>query len=104
MEEISRLKAQISRTFEIKDRGAKKHILGMEIHTDRKNGKNWLSQQNYVEKVLEKFGMNYVKLVNVPLASNFKLALDLSSRNNEENKYISHAPYENEVGNLIYKT
>ena len=44
MEEISRLKAQLSRMFEMKDLGAEKHILGMEIHRDRKNGKLWLSQ------------------------------------------------------------
>ena len=43
MEEINRLKAQLSRTFDMKDLGAVKHILGMEIHRDRKNGKLWLS-------------------------------------------------------------
>ena len=83
MEEINRLKAQLSRTFEMKDLGAAKHILGMEIHIDRKNGKIWLSQQRHVEKVLEKFGMNNVKPVNVPLASHFKLYSDLSPRINE---------------------
>eukprot|EP00253_Pinus_taeda_P029468 PITA_29468 len=58
MEEINRLKAQFSRTFDMKDLGATKHILGMEIHRNRKNGKLWLSQQKYVERVLEKFSMN----------------------------------------------
>eukprot|EP00253_Pinus_taeda_P026692 PITA_26692 len=38
MEEINRLKAQLSKTFDMKDLGAAKHILGMEIHRDRKNG------------------------------------------------------------------
>eukprot|EP00253_Pinus_taeda_P012129 PITA_12129 len=54
MEEINRLKAQFSRTFDMKDLGASKHILGIEIHRNR-NGKLWLSQQKYVERVLEKF-------------------------------------------------
>ena len=74
----------------------------MEIHRDRKNGKLWLSQKKYVEKVLEKFGMNNMKPVNVPLASHFKLSSDLSPRNNEEKKYMSRVPYENVVGNLMY--
>ena len=52
MEEINRLKAHLFRTFDMKDLGAKEHILGMEIHRDRKNGKLWLSQQKYVEKIL----------------------------------------------------
>ena len=102
MEEINRLKAQLFRTFDMKDLGAAKHILGMEIHRDRKNGKLWLSQQKYVEKVLEKFFMNNVKPVNVPLASHFKLSSVLSPRDDEEKQYMSHVPYANEVGNLMY--
>ena len=39
MEEINMLKAQLSRTFNMKDLGVEKNILGMEIHEDRKNGK-----------------------------------------------------------------
>eukprot|EP00253_Pinus_taeda_P007736 PITA_07736 len=38
MEEINRLKAQLSRTFDMKDLGVEKYILGMEIHRDMKNG------------------------------------------------------------------
>jgi len=55
-----------------------------------------------VERVLEKFGMNNVKPVKLPLASHFKLSLVLSHRTNEEKKYISHVPYENVIGNLLY--
>eukprot|EP00253_Pinus_taeda_P002072 PITA_02072 len=38
MEEINRLKAQLSRAFDMKDLGVTRHILGMEIHRDKKNG------------------------------------------------------------------
>ena len=55
MEEINRLKAQLSRTFDMKDLGAAKHILGIDIHRDRKNGNLSLPPQKYVERVLEKF-------------------------------------------------
>eukprot|EP00253_Pinus_taeda_P029865 PITA_29865 len=102
MEEINRLKAQLSRTFDMKDIGATKHILGMEIHTERKNGKLWLSQQKYVEKILEKFCMNNVKPVNVPLASHFNFSSVLSPRTYEEKQYMSHVSYANVVGNLMY--
>lgn len=60
MEEVNRLKVQLSKMFDMKDFGAAKHILGMEIHRDRKNGKLWLSQQKYVERIFEKFSMNSV--------------------------------------------
>jgi len=46
--------------------------------------------------------MNNVKLVNVPLTSHFKLSSVLCPRNDDEKKYMSHVPYENDVGNLIY--
>ena len=71
MEGINKLKTHLSRMFDMKNLGVEKHILGMEIHRDKKNGKLWLSHQKYVEKVLEKFSMNNVKPVNVPLASHF---------------------------------
>jgi hypothetical protein len=72
MIEINRLKAQLARTFDMKDLGATKQILGIEIHKDKKHGKLWLSQQKYVEKILMIFGMNNVKPINIPLASHFK--------------------------------
>eukprot|EP00253_Pinus_taeda_P030895 PITA_30895 len=46
--------------------------------------------------------MNNVKPVNVPLASHFKLSLVLSPRADEGKQYMSHVPYENAVGNLMY--
>ena len=44
MVKIKRLKALLARAFDLKDLGAAKQILGMEIHKYRKNGKLWLSQ------------------------------------------------------------
>jgi hypothetical protein len=52
MEEINKLKDHMARTFDMKDIGAAKQILGMEIHRNKKNGKIWLSQQKFVEKIL----------------------------------------------------
>eukprot|EP00253_Pinus_taeda_P020951 PITA_20951 len=46
--------------------------------------------------------MNNVKTVNVPPASNFKLSSTLSPRADEEKQYMSHVPYANAVGNLMY--
>eukprot|EP00253_Pinus_taeda_P022718 PITA_22718 len=56
IEEINRLKAQMARTFDMKYLGAVRQILGMEIFRDRSNGKLWLSQQKYIEKILLRFG------------------------------------------------
>ena len=41
-----------------------------------------------MERVLERFSMNSVKPVNVPLASHFKLSSVLSPRTDEEKQYM----------------
>ena len=46
---IQKLKRELSKTFDIKDLGSAKHILGMKILLDRKAGKLWLSQERYIE-------------------------------------------------------
>eukprot|EP01018_Ginkgo_biloba_P038394 Gb_22123 [translate_table: standard] len=102
MAEIKNLKAHLARTFDMKDMGAVKQILGMEIHRDRKNGKLWLSQHKYVENVLTRFGMKHVKLVGIPLASHFKLSSSLCPSNEEEKQDMSHVPYASAVGSLMY--
>ena len=87
--EINMLKAQMARTFDMKDLGATRQILGMEIFSDRSNGKLWLSQQKYIEKIFLRFGMNNVKLVSVPLASHFKLSSSVCPNTNEEKEHMS---------------
>eukprot|EP00253_Pinus_taeda_P032276 PITA_32276 len=100
--EINKLKAQMARTFDMKDLGAARQIFGMEIFRDRSNGKLWLSQQKYIEKILLRFGMNNVKPMSVPLASHFKLSYSLCRNTDEEKEYMSRIMYANVVGCLMY--
>ena len=51
-----------------------KQVFVMEIHVDMKNGKQGLSKVKYVKNILQRFGMNQVKPVNIPLDSHFKLS------------------------------
>jgi hypothetical protein len=102
MVEINMLKAQLARAFDMKDLGASIQILGMDIHRDMKNGKLWLSQQKYVEKIIMRFNMNNVKPMQIPLASHLKLSSGLCSSNDEEKDYMSCVPYANAIGSLLY--
>ncbi|KAE8728811.1 hypothetical protein F3Y22_tig00004072pilonHSYRG00246 [Hibiscus syriacus] len=54
---IEELKAQLAREFEMNDLGSTNKILGMQIHRDRSNRKIWLSQKNYLKKILSRFNM-----------------------------------------------
>jgi ATP-binding cassette subfamily B (MDR/TAP) protein 1 len=50
--EITTLEKLLSSEFDMKDLGAAKKILGIEITRDRKAGLLFLSQHGYIEKVL----------------------------------------------------
>ncbi|KAI4299822.1 hypothetical protein L6164_033247 [Bauhinia variegata] len=58
---IKGLKTQLAREFEMKDLGPANKILGMQIHRERNNRKIWLSQNNYLKKILRRFNMQFGK-------------------------------------------
>ncbi|CAH9124988.1 unnamed protein product, partial [Cuscuta epithymum] len=61
---IDALKKDLSKSFAMKDLGPAKQILGMRITRDRSKRLLWISQERYIEKVLERFNMNKSKPVN----------------------------------------
>jgi len=99
---IHKLKTQLSNEFDMKELRATKKILGMEISRDRQVGKLFLSQQKYIERVLDRFNMNNCKLVSTPLAAHLKLSSKLCPDTKEEMKHMSHVPYASAVGSLMY--
>jgi len=90
---IKKLKTQLSNEFDMKELEAAKKILGMEIRRDRQAGKQFLSQQNYIERVLDRFKMNNCKFVSTPLAAHFKLSSELCPDTKEEMERMSYVPY-----------
>ena len=101
MVDVNKLKSLLSREFDMKDLGAAKKILGMEIRRDRKSGRLWLSQKNYVQKVLENFSMANAKVVSTPLANHFKLSTRQCPSTKEEVEDMSKVPYASAVGCLM---
>ncbi|KAL6313455.1 hypothetical protein AAG906_004418 [Vitis piasezkii] len=61
-------------SFEMKDLGPTSHILGIKISRDRTNEKLWLSQESYIEKVLDKLNMGKTKPMSSSLGSHLKLS------------------------------
>lgn len=66
--EWNQLKAQLVKRFNTKDIGESTWILGMRIHRDRKLRTITLSQELYVTKALEKYGLAECKIVDTPEA------------------------------------
>uniref|UniRef100_A0A2N9G1G5 CCHC-type domain-containing protein n=1 Tax=Fagus sylvatica TaxID=28930 RepID=A0A2N9G1G5_FAGSY len=69
---------------------------------DREARKLWLSQKNYIRKVLEKFSMLDAKPVSTPLANHFRLSGSQCPKNEEEIENMSKVPYASAVGCLMY--
>ena len=91
--QITKLKEDFVESFDMKDLGPAKQISGMEITRDRKNRKLWLSQEKYVERILERFNMKKGKPVNTSLGGHFKLSKRSCPSTEEENKKMGAIPY-----------
>ncbi|CAJ2662759.1 unnamed protein product [Trifolium pratense] len=102
LHDVNELKILLGKEFDMKDLGAAKRILGMEIHRDKGARKLWLSQKSYVEKVLNRFDMSNSKAMSTPLANHFKLTLDQCPKSDSEIEYMSKVPYASAVGCLMY--
>ena len=94
---IGDLKKELSTSFDMKDLGPTKQILGMQILRDQKARKLWLSQEQYVGQVLERFNMKNAKTIGTLLANHFKLNKRSCPPTNKERKEMSSI-----VGSLMY--
>jgi len=89
---VQKLKVHLKKEFDMKDLGEAKKILGMEITGDRDSDRLWLSQENYILKVLERFNMAKVRPVTTALAGNFKLSSMQCPQSPEEEEEMSRVP------------
>ena len=101
--EISQdLKTQLFSKFDMKDIGAAKYILGMEIKRGRAKRKLWLNQRKYFETILQRFNMQDSKLTNVPIPVGVNLSIEKCPKTQEEEEEMSFIPYESAGNNLMY--
>ncbi|KAE8663055.1 Histone-lysine N-methyltransferase SUVR4 [Hibiscus syriacus] len=99
---IEELKAQLARKFEMKDLGSTNKILGIQIHRDRSNRKIWLSQKNYLKKILSRFNIQDCKSIFTHLPINFKLSSSMSPSSEEEMMKMFRVLYASVVGSLMF--
>ena len=99
---IQKIKKELSKTFNMKDLVSGKRILGMEILRDRKADKLWLSQERYIERMLERFNRKNSKPVSTLLVGHFKLSKRLYPSMEKEKGEMLVIPYSTTVGSLMY--
>ena len=93
-EEIMQLKKSLSKEFEIKDLGALKYFLCIEVARS-KHG-IFISQRKYVLNLLQETNMLRCKSNDTPIDSNLKLD------ENPRRTPVDRGSYQRLVGKLIY--
>lgn len=86
----------------MKDLGAAKKILGIEIVRDRVKGTLKLSQEDYLNKVLETYKMEQSKQVVTPLGAHLKMCAATEQQLIKDEDYMKTVPYSNAVGSIMY--
>ena len=99
---LKETKAFLSKNFDMKDLGEASYVLGIEIIRDRAQGLLGLSQQNYIAKILKRFGMETCASGEVPMSKGDKLTKKQSPKNEVEKVDMESKPYARLVGSLMY--
>ncbi|MCO5560129.1 hypothetical protein L7F22_013736 [Adiantum nelumboides] len=86
----------------MKDLGEANHILGMRITHDCKKRLLYLSQKEYVHKVLDRFNMQKGKALSTPLLTYVKLSKNDCPKSIEEKAEMARIPYASACGSLMY--
>ena len=100
--ELAALKSKLNDTFDMKDLGDASHILGMRIVRDRDKKLLYLSQAEYIDKVLKRFNMERGKALSTPLPPYVKLCLNDCPKSDAEKVEMAKVPYSSAVGSLMY--
>ena len=100
MKLLKETKSFLSNNFDMKDLGEASYVLGIEIKRDRKLGILGLSQQNYIQKVLKRFGMETCTAGEAPMSKGDKLSK--ISKNGGKMTAMETKPYARLIGSLMY--
>ncbi|KAL2253784.1 UNVERIFIED_CONTAM: Retrovirus-related Pol polyprotein from transposon TNT 1-94 [Sesamum indicum] len=96
------LQNDLCKTFEMKDLGNAKQILGMSIIRDRKTSSILLNQKTYLLAILKKFSMENSKPTAVPLAAHFQLSKSQCPQSENDMQKMSKIPYSNVIGSIMF--
>ncbi|XP_075080017.1 secreted RxLR effector protein 161-like [Nicotiana tabacum] len=86
----------------MKDIGDASYVIGIKLHRDRHQGILGLSQETYINKVLERFWMKDCSPSVSPIVKGDNFNLNQCSKNDLEREQMKNIPYAYVVGRLIY--
>lgn len=82
--------------------GATSKILGTKIKRDKSKTYLFISQDTYLKKVLDMFGVSGAKLVAFPISQQFKISNDQVPSLEKDGEFMAEIPCANAIGSLMY--
>ena len=92
------LKAESQNLFEITDMGEPSKIVGIEIKCNRENKTISIGQAQYIDSILQKWGMNKANKVAMPMDPHLKLEPSINDTPSKS------TPYASLIRSLMYAT
>ena len=102
LEFVKTIKEWLSSTFEMKNMGETSYILGVKIQRNRSKRLMCLSQEHYIQNLLERFNMKDCNPIDTPYARGEYLSKEMGSKTLEEKEKMSKVPYSSAIGSLMY--
>jgi transposase InsO family protein len=96
------VKQFLSKNFDMKDMGEASYVIGIKIHRDRFRGILGLSQETYINKILERFRMKDCSPSIAPIVKGDRFNLNQCPKNDFEREQMKNIPYASAVGSLMY--
>ena len=102
LQEVLKVKAALSKQFEMVDFGEVSIVLGMRVTRDRRAGTLQIDQETYAGEILARFNMQECKPVSTPLTTDQKLSKKQGAFTEQEKRSMEVVPYRQVVGSLMY--
>ncbi|CAM8978460.1 unnamed protein product [Rhodiola kirilowii] len=99
---VNSIKSDWKKHFDMKDMGEAQRILGVRITRDRNKKIMYLSQTDYLDKVLDKIQLKNAKPSLVPLGGHLELTKHDCPVTDEDKLKMSKVPYDVAVGSVKY--
>ena len=86
----------------MKDMGKASYVIGIKIERDRSQRILGLSEENYINKVLERFLMKDCSPGIAPIIKSDKFSLNQCPSNDSKKKEMKNIPYASAIRSLMY--
>ena len=96
------VKQFLSNHFDMKYIGNASYVISIKIFRDRHNGILGLSQETYINRVLERFGMKDCSPSVAPIVKGDRFNLNQCPKHDIEKEKMKNIPYAAVVGSIMY--